>query len=185
MGLIQTAIRLVDDEQARVLMLTYNKALVSDIRRLFALAEIPDMFEENCLHISTLHSYFYRLVNTVLYDGKLAGDKFLDKYDSILKELLEFIQDEESVSLVKETEPPFAHRHADGRMAVVQGVDRLFAANVVTPDLRGGAALILAALAAEGESEISEIRHVERGYENLDNTLRALGADVKRAAAGG
>lgn len=101
-GLIQTAIRLVDDEQARVLMLTYNKALVSDIRRLFALAEIPDMFEENCLHISTLHSYFYRLVNTVLYDGKLSGDKFLDKYDSILKELLEFMQDEDSVSLVKE-----------------------------------------------------------------------------------
>ena len=50
-GLIQTAIHLVDEGQARVLMLTYNKALVSDIRRLFALAELPDMFEANCLHI--------------------------------------------------------------------------------------------------------------------------------------
>ena len=101
-GLIQTAIRLVDDAQARVLMLTFNKALVSDISRLLALAELPDMFEEKCLHISTMHSYFYRLVNTVLYDGKLSGDKFLDKYDAILKELVDFIQDEESVFLIKE-----------------------------------------------------------------------------------
>ena len=62
-GLIQTAIHLVDEEQARVLMLTYNKALVSDIRRLFALAELPDMFETNCVHISTMHSYFFKLAN--------------------------------------------------------------------------------------------------------------------------
>lgn len=55
-GLIRTAIHLVDEGQARVLMLTYNKALVSDIRRLFALAELPDMFEANCLHINTMHS---------------------------------------------------------------------------------------------------------------------------------
>lgn len=101
-GLIQTAIRLVDDEQARVLMLTYNKALVSDVRRLFALAELPDMFEEKCLHISTMHAYFYRLANTILYDGKMSGDKFLEKYESILKELIDFMQDEESISIVKE-----------------------------------------------------------------------------------
>lgn len=101
-GLIQTAIRLIDEEQVRVLMLTYNKALVSDIRRLLALAEIPDMFEEKCLHISTLHSFFYRLVNTVLYDGNLAGWKFLDKYDAILNEMNDFIKDEESISFVKE-----------------------------------------------------------------------------------
>lgn len=101
-GLIQTAIRLVDEEQARVLMLTYNKALVSDIRRLFALAELPDMFEENCLHINTLHSYFYRLINTVLYDGKMSGAKFLEKYDSILMELIDFMKDNDSIEYVKE-----------------------------------------------------------------------------------
>ena len=102
-GLIQTAIRLVDDEQARVLMLTFNKALVSDIRRLFALAELPDMFEEKCLHITTLHAYFYRLANDVLYNGKMPSSKFLENYDSILKELLFFMQDDESISLIKET----------------------------------------------------------------------------------
>lgn len=101
-GLVQTAIRLVDDEQARVLMLTFNKALVSDIRRLLALAELPDFFEERCLYICTLHSYFYRLVNTVLYDGNMSGSKFLEKYDAILKELNDFMQDEDAVSIVKE-----------------------------------------------------------------------------------
>ena len=84
-------------------MLTFNKALVSDIRRLFALAELPDMFEEKCLHITTLHAYFYRLANDVLYNGKMPSSKFLENYDSILKELLFFMQDDESISLIKET----------------------------------------------------------------------------------
>ena len=69
--------------------------------------------------------------------------------------------------------------NVDGRMAVVTGVPRLSAANVVTPDLRGGAALVLAALAAAGESEIREIHPIERGYEALPDTLAALGADIR------
>ena len=101
-GLIQTAIRLVDDLQARVLILTYNKALVSDIRRLFALAELPDMFEENCVYVNTLHSYFYRLSNAILYDGKMHGNKFVDNYNKVLKELGEFLSDDEAISLAKE-----------------------------------------------------------------------------------
>ena len=91
-GLIQTAIKLVDEEYARVLMLTYNKALVSDIRRLFALSELPDLFEENCVYISTMHSYFYRLINICLYDGKLDGELFIDDYKNYLVELIEFIE---------------------------------------------------------------------------------------------
>lgn len=101
-GLIQTAVRLVDSEQARVLMLTYNKALVSDIRRLLALAELPDMFEVNCLHICTLHSYFYRLANTVLYGGKISGIDFLNSYADMLNELLEIMKDEESIAIINE-----------------------------------------------------------------------------------
>ena len=101
-GLIQTAVRLVDSEQARVLMLTYNKALVSDIRRLLALAELPDMFEVKCLHICTLHSYFYRLVNMVLHDGKISGIDFLNGYDDMLNELLEILKDEESIAIINE-----------------------------------------------------------------------------------
>lgn len=101
-GLIQTAIYLVDQEQARVLMLTFNKALVSDIRRLFALAELPDMFEEKCLHVNTMHAYFYHLTNTVLYDGKMSSSTFIQEYDKVLEELLAFMDSEESVALVKE-----------------------------------------------------------------------------------
>lgn len=62
----------------------------------------------------------------------------------------------------------------------VNGVDKLYGAKTKSPDLRGGAALILAALAAEGESEISDIYHVERGYENLEGILNELGADIRK-----
>ena len=101
-GLIQTAIKLVDENQARVLILTFNKALVSDMRRLFALAELPDMFEASCLHVNTMHSYFLRLANFVLYDGKMKGEKFLDNYNKVLQELLAFMQDDESREYVRE-----------------------------------------------------------------------------------
>ncbi len=101
-GLIQTAISIVDEKSARVLLLTYNKALVSDIRRLFALAELPDMFEENCVAVNTMQSYFYRLANKVLYEGKMSGDKFLSHYDKVLDELNSFLGDNDTVYLVKE-----------------------------------------------------------------------------------
>ncbi len=62
----------------------------------------------------------------------------------------------------------------------VNGVNKLYGAKTKSPDLRGGAALILAALAAEGESEISNIYHVERGYENIEGILNNLGADIRK-----
>ena len=68
----------------------------------------------------------------------------------------------------------------DGKMAVVKGVKRLTGANTVAMDLRGGAALVVAALCAEGKSEIESIGHIERGYENLAENLRTLGADITR-----
>lgn len=67
-----------------------------------------------------------------------------------------------------------------GRVAVVTGVETLYGAAVRCTDLRGGAALCVAALAAEGESHISEISHIDRGYEDIAGDLRALGADISR-----
>ena len=67
-----------------------------------------------------------------------------------------------------------------GRVAVVAGVEKLHGAPVRCTDLRGGAALCVAALAAEGESQISEINHIDRGYENIARDLQALGADIVR-----
>jgi len=65
-----------------------------------------------------------------------------------------------------------------GRVAVVTGVKTLSAAPMTATDLRGGAALMVAALGAEGETEIYDTGHIARGYEDLDTTLRSLGADV-------
>lgn len=68
-----------------------------------------------------------------------------------------------------------------GRVAVVTGVEALHGAAVRCTDLRGGAALCVAALAAEGESRVFETCHIDRGYEDIARDLGALGADIRRA----
>ena len=72
-----------------------------------------------------------------------------------------------------------ARIHTEGRVAVVTGVEALHGAPTVATDLRGGAALIIAALSAEGETDILDSGHVERGYESFDERLAALGADIR------
>ncbi|MBQ3220009.1 MAG: UDP-N-acetylglucosamine 1-carboxyvinyltransferase [Clostridia bacterium] len=69
-----------------------------------------------------------------------------------------------------------------GRTAIVRGVKGLHGATVTAKDLRGGAALVLAGLSAEGKTTVTEIKHIERGYLDLDKKLNALGADVKKKA---
>ena len=68
----------------------------------------------------------------------------------------------------------------EGRVAVVCGVPKLYGTKVAATELRGGAALVIAALGAEGESEVSGIEHIERGYEKLDVVLKGLGANIER-----
>ena len=94
--LIRMALKLVDEEGTRVQILTYNRALVSDIRRLFALADLPDMFNPACVAINTMQSYFYRLINACLYDGNLKGDLFLNQYSDLLKEMIDFLKEDDS-----------------------------------------------------------------------------------------
>ncbi|MEF9983106.1 MAG: UDP-N-acetylglucosamine 1-carboxyvinyltransferase [Oscillospiraceae bacterium] len=72
-----------------------------------------------------------------------------------------------------------ANIKVEGRVAVVEGVDKIYGAKVQCTDLRGGAALCIAAIGAEGESVISEIRHIERGYENFDKRLKKLGINIE------
>jgi len=69
----------------------------------------------------------------------------------------------------------------DGRTAVVTGVSELRGAPVMASDIRAGAALIVAALAARGESEIHRVYHIDRGYERVERALRLLGGCVRRA----
>ncbi len=73
-----------------------------------------------------------------------------------------------------------ANIRVSGRAAVVTGVESLHGASVYCTDLRGGAALCVAALAAEGETRVCETSHIDRGYEDLTRDLRALGAEVVR-----
>lgn len=68
----------------------------------------------------------------------------------------------------------------EGRTAIVQGVKSLTGAEVKATDLRAGAALILAALAAEGQTEIGNIYHIDRGYEQLIEKLQGIGANIRR-----
>ncbi len=68
----------------------------------------------------------------------------------------------------------------NGRMAIVQGVDTLYGSSVSARDLRGGAALALAGLAADGETLLDNVHYIDRGYERFEEMLAALGADIRR-----
>ena len=73
-----------------------------------------------------------------------------------------------------------ANIKVEGHCAVVEGKKSLSGAKVTAPDLRAGASLVLAGLAAKGETEVFNIQHIDRGYENLDAKLRSLGAHIER-----
>ena len=71
-----------------------------------------------------------------------------------------------------------AHIQVDGKVAVIEGVDQLVGAPIQACDLRAGAALVIAGLAAKGTTELSCVQYIERGYEDLVGKLRAVGADI-------
>ena len=73
-----------------------------------------------------------------------------------------------------------AQMQLEGATAVIQGVDRLFGAQVMASDLRASAALVLAGLKADGVTEVSRVYHIDRGYERLDEKLSELGAHIER-----
>jgi UDP-N-acetylglucosamine 1-carboxyvinyltransferase len=73
-----------------------------------------------------------------------------------------------------------ANIRQEGKAAVIQGVENLRGATVYSSDLRAGAALCLAGLVAEGETMVKNVHFIDRGYESIENTLKALGADIER-----
>lgn len=68
----------------------------------------------------------------------------------------------------------------DGSVAVVRGVEKLTGASVAAMDLRGGAALVVAALAADGISEIHQVHYIDRGYESIEKSFASVGANIRR-----
>jgi UDP-N-acetylglucosamine 1-carboxyvinyltransferase len=73
-----------------------------------------------------------------------------------------------------------AHIHLDGETATIEGVDRLKGAPVMATDLRASVSLVIAALAAEGETMVNRVYHLDRGFERLEDKLIACGADIAR-----
>ena len=68
----------------------------------------------------------------------------------------------------------------EGRKAIISGVSSLSGAPVMASDLRAGAVLVIAGIAAAGETTVSRIYHIDRGYEAIEKKLKALGADIVR-----
>ena len=73
-----------------------------------------------------------------------------------------------------------ANIRVEGRTAIIEGSDKLVGAKVIATDLRAGAAMVIAGLIAEGQTEILEIEHIDRGYPHIENKFTALGADIVR-----
>ncbi|MDQ3014016.1 MAG: UDP-N-acetylglucosamine 1-carboxyvinyltransferase, partial [Acidobacteriota bacterium] len=68
----------------------------------------------------------------------------------------------------------------EGNTAIIRGVERLTGAPIMATDLRASASLVLAGLAAEGETWIDRVYHIDRGYEKIEEKLRAAGAEIER-----
>ena len=83
---------------------------------------------------------------------------------------------------VQEMQRLGANIDIDGNTALVKGVAKLEGATVMATDLRASASLVLAGLVAKGQTVIERIYHLDRGYENLEEKLNALGANVKRVS---
>lgn len=73
-----------------------------------------------------------------------------------------------------------ANIRKEGPVAIVTGVDHFVGAPVMASDLRASAALVLAGMAARGETEVRRVYHIDRGYEKIEEKLRPLGADIIR-----
>ena len=73
-----------------------------------------------------------------------------------------------------------ARIHREGPSAIVHGTERLSGAPLMASDLRASAALLLAGLVAQGQTEVRRVYHIDRGYERIEEKLRGVGADVER-----
>jgi UDP-N-acetylglucosamine 1-carboxyvinyltransferase len=73
----------------------------------------------------------------------------------------------------------------EGDQAIVEGVERLEGAPVMATDLRASVSLVIAALAAEGETIVNRVYHLDRGFERLEHKLSACGAEIERLASAG
>ena len=81
---------------------------------------------------------------------------------------------------VEELKRMGANIRVEGKLAIIDGVDKLLGSHVRATDLRAGAAMIIAGLMADGSTEITDIYHIDRGYENFEEKFVKLGGDIRR-----
>ena len=81
---------------------------------------------------------------------------------------------------IAELERLGADIHLDNNLATISGVENLYGAQVMSTDIRASASLVIAGLFAEGETNISRIYHIDRGYENIESKFKILGSNIAR-----
>ena len=144
-------------------------------------AEVEEF--DDCVHVKADHRLSYANVKTMPYPGfptdmqpQMGALLSLSQGTSVITETLF----ENRFKYTAELCRMGANITVEGTTAIVNGVERLQGAAVSAPDLRAGAALVIAALAADGFSFIDSIHYIERGYENFSEKLRALGGDIEK-----
>ena len=150
------------------------------------LIEIGCQIEEfdDCLRVVATKRLANTQVKTLPYPGfptdmqpQIATTLALSEGTSIVTESIF----ENRFKYVGELQRMGANIKVEGNTAIIEGVDSFTGASISAPDLRAGAALVLAALVADGVSVIDDIKYIERGYEDFPDKLSALGAVMERA----
>lgn len=147
------------------------------------LTEIGAIVEEfdDCVHVKADRRLSYANVKTMPYPGFPTDMQPQISTLLCLAEGTSIVTDgifDNRFRYVNELRRMGADISVDGKVAVIEGVGQLMGAPVTATDLRAGAALAIAGLAARGVTEIEDIYHIERGYENFEEKLRGIGADI-------
>jgi len=158
-----------------------------------SLEGILDIFEEMNCHFSRSGDILYfsagKPLHAVRYLKTMPYPSFPTDAQPVVMSALCIA---EGTSLIEETIFENRFRHVEGlcrmgadiqitgRAAVIHGVKKLHGAQVSATDLRGGAALLVAGLSAEGETILTEISHIDRGYDSPEELLRSVGAKIVR-----
>ena len=137
---------------------------------------------DDCIRVVASKPLHHTQVKTLPYPGfptdmqpQIAVTLALAKGTSIVTESIF----ENRFKYVDELTRMGANIKVEGNIAIINGVNKYTGASISSPDLRAGAALVLAALAAEGYSTVDDIRYIERGYEDFHLKLQALGAQIE------
>lgn len=156
------------------------------------LFSVTDKLEEIGAHITTANNYI-RIRAGELRGVDIKTLPFPGFPTDLQAPMLSLLTVAKGTSIITETIFENRFKHVDeltrmgakikveGRTAIIRGIPKMTGAIVAAPDLRAGGALVLAALAAQGVSEIEQVYHIDRGYEQLELKLQSLGARIIRS----